>query len=125
MDITYPTDMTDVQWQAIARLIPAAKEGGRPREVDMRSLVNGIFYLVRTGCAWRMLPKEYPPWQTVYYYFARFKKDGTWQRIHDLLRTRVRHKNGKHKQPTAAILDSQSVKTTEKGGCTVMMQVKR
>jgi putative transposase len=125
MEVLYPTEMTDVQWQAIARLIPSAKEGGRPREVDMRSLVNGIFYLVRTGCAWRMLPKEYPPWQTVYYYFARFKKDGTWQRMHDLLRTRVRHKAGKHKQPTAAIIDSQSVKTTEKGGYTVTMRARR
>jgi putative transposase len=125
MEIVYATDMTDAQWQAIARLIPPAKEGGRPREVDMRSLVNGIFYLVRTGCAWRMLPKEYPPWQTVYYYFGRFKRDGTWERIHDLLRTRVRHKSGKQKQPTAAIIDSQSVKTTEKGGSMVMMQARR
>jgi putative transposase len=125
MQCVYPTDMTDTQWQAIARLIPPAKQGGRPRQVDVRSLMNGIFYLVRTGCAWRMLPKDYPPWPTVYYYFARFKKDGTWQRIHDLLRTRVRHKSGKHKQPTAAIIDSQSVKTTEKGGFTAMMQVRR
>ena len=125
MEIAYPTDITDAQWQAIVRLVPPAKEGGRPREVNMRSLVDGIFYLVRTGCAWRMLPKEYPPWQTVYYYFARFKKDGTCQRIHDLLRTRVRHKTGKHKQPTAAIIDSQSVKTTEKGGFTVTMQARR
>jgi putative transposase len=125
MEIAYPTEMTDAQWQAITRLIPPAKEGGRSREVDMRSLVNSIFYLVRTGCAWRMLPKEYPPWQTVYYYFARFKKDGTWQQIHDLLRTRVRHKVGKHKQPTAAIIDSQSVKTTEKGGYTVTMQARK
>jgi len=125
MELVYPTDMTDAQWEAVARLIPPAKEGGRPREVDMRSLLNAIFYMVRAGCAWRMLPKEYPPWQTVYYYFARFKKDGTWQRIHDLLRTRVRHKSGKHKQPTAAIIDSQSVKTTEKGGPMVMMQARR
>ena len=125
MEIVYPTDMTDVQWEAMSRLIPPAKDGGRPREVDMRSLLNGLFYLVRTGCAWRMLPKEYPPWQTVYYYFARFKRDGTWERIHDLLRTRVRHKSGKQKQPTAAIIDSQSVKTTEKGGSMVMMQARR
>ena len=125
MEIVYPTDMTDVQWEAMSRLIPPAKDGGRPREVDMRSLLNGLFYLVRTGCAWRMLPKEYPPWQTVYYYFARFKRDGTWQRIHDLLRTRVRHKSGKRKQPTAAVIDSQSVKTTERGGSMVMMQARR
>ena len=125
MELVYPTDMNDAQWEVISRLIPPAKKGGRPREVDMRSLLNGIFYAVRAGCAWRMLPKEYPPWQTVYYYFARFKRDGTWQRIHDLLRTRVRHKQGKHKQPTAAIIDSQSVKTTEKGGSMVMTQARR
>lgn len=125
MEFVYPTDMNDAQWEAVSRLIPPAKKGGRPRKVDMRSLLNGVFYVVRAGCAWRMLPKEYPPWQTVYYYFARFKRNGTWQRIHALLRTRVRHKQGKQKQPTAAIIDSQSVKTTEKGGCMVTMLARR
>lgn len=73
METAYPTDRNDAQWQAILRLIPAAKDGGRPRDVHVRSLVDGIFCLLRTGRAWRMLPREYPPWQTVYYYFARFK----------------------------------------------------
>ena len=112
----YPTDMTDAQWETIAPLIPPAKPGGRPRRVDMRAVSNGIFYIVRTGCAWRMLPKEYPPWETVYYYFARFKKDGTWQKIHDALRRPARVQSGRDPEPTAAIIDSQSVKTTEKGG---------
>ena len=116
MDANYPTDLTDEQWQAISRLVPPAKPGGRPRSVDMRQVLNGLFYLGRTGCAWRMLPKEYPPKDTVYYYFKTFRKDGTWKRIHDLLRRRVRLKHEKAQQPSAAILDSQSVKTTEKRG---------
>ena len=116
MDANYPTDLTDEQWQAIARLIPPAKPGGRPREVDMQQVLNGLFYIARTGCAWRMLPKEYPPKDTVYYYFKMFRLDGTWERIHDLMRKRVRAKHGKQHQPSAAILDSQSVKTTEKRG---------
>ena len=99
-----------------SRLIPPAKPGGRPREVNIRQVLNGLFYIARTGCAWRMLPKEYPPKDTVYYYFKAFRQDGTWERIHDLVRKRVRVKHGKQHQPSAAIIDSQSVKTTEKRG---------
>jgi putative transposase len=116
MEAIYPTDLTDEQWQAISRLIPPAKPGGRPREVNIRQVLNGLFYIARTGCAWRMLPKEYPPKDTVYYYFKAFRQDGTWERIHDLVRKRVRVKHGKQHQPSAAIIDSQSVKTTEKRG---------
>jgi putative transposase len=116
MEANYPTDMTDEQWQAISRLVPPAKPGGRPRVVDMRQVVNALFYVARTGCAWRMLPKDYPPKDTVYYYFKGFRQNGVWEHIHDLLRRRVRLKHGKLQQPSAAILDSQSVKTTEKRG---------
>jgi putative transposase len=116
MEAVYPTDLSDEQWLALSRLIPPAKPGGRPRTVNMRDVLNALFYLSRTGCAWRMLPSEFPPKDTVYYYFKNFRKDGTWERIHDLLRKRVRLKHGKLQQPSAAILDSQSVKTTEKRG---------
>ena len=116
MEAVYPTDLTDEQWQAITRLIPPAKGGGRPRSVNMREVLNALFYLARTGCAWRMLPKDYPPKDTVYTYFKKFRDDGTWKRIHGLACQRVRAKHGKQQQPSAAIIDSQSVKTTEKKG---------
>jgi putative transposase len=116
MEAVYSSDLSDEQWQALSRLIPSAKAGGRPRTVNMRAVLNALFYLARTGCAWRMLPKDYPPKDTVYYYFKRFRQDGTWERIHDLMRQRVRVKHGKQRQPSAAIIDSQSVKTTEKRG---------
>ena len=107
----YPTDMTDRQWDHIRRLIPPAKPGGRPRELDMRLVVNAIFYVVVGGIQWRMLPKEYPKWQSVYYYFRLWRDDGTWQRIHDTVRSQVRQRKGRHKHPTAGSIDSQSVKT--------------
>lgn len=116
MEAVYPSDLSNAQWLAMSRVIPPAKPGGRPRTVDMRQVLNALFYLARTGCAWRMLPQGYPPKDTVYYYFKRFRRDGTWERIHDLLRKRVRGKHGKRRQPSAAIIDSQSVKTTEKRG---------
>jgi putative transposase len=116
MEAVYPSDLSDDQWRAISRLIPSAKPGGRPRSVNMRQVLNALFYLSRTGCAWRMLPKDYPPKDTVYYYFKAFRKDGTWERIHDLIRKRVRMKDGKLLRPSAAIVDSQSVKTTDKRG---------
>src|SRR5437667_4653788 len=112
----YPSDLTDRQWDCIKELIPAAKPGGHPRTLEMRSVVNAILYLTVTGCQWRMLPREYPAWQSVYTYFRQFRDDGTWQRIHDTLRAQVRHQAGRHKHPTAGALDSQSVKTTQLPG---------
>lgn len=109
---TYPTDLTDRQWDCIRFLIPAAKPGGRSRTLDMREVINAMLYIVVSGCQWRMLPKEYPKWQSVYVYYAKWRDDGSWQRIHDTLRAEVRRKAGRHKHPTAACLDSQSVKTS-------------
>ena len=108
--------LSDGEWDLLEPLIPPAKPGGRPRQTDMREVLNGILYVLRSGCAWRMLPHDLPPWQTVYDYFRMWRQDGTWQRIHDTLRRQVRLQVGREEEPSAAILDSQSVKTTEKGG---------
>jgi putative transposase len=112
----YPTDLTDRQWNCIKELIPAAKPGGRPRSLEMRAVVNAILYSVVSGCQWRMLPREYPAWQSVYTYFRTFRDDGTWHRIHETLRAQVRQHAGRHKHPTAGALDSQSVKTAQGPG---------
>jgi len=93
-------------------LLPEAKLMGRPRELEMRQVVNAIFYLLVSGIQWRMLPKDFPKWQSVYYYFRQWRLDGRFKRIHDSLRAQLRDKEGRHKHPTAGCLDSQSVKTT-------------
>lgn len=98
-------------------LIPKRKVMGRPREVDMRRVLDAVLYVTRAGCAWRLLPREhFPPWQTVYGYFRQWSRGGIWQRMHDTLRARVREKAGRHKHPTAGSIDSQSVKTTATAG---------
>lgn len=112
----YPTDMTDEQWYFIRRWLPSSPPIGADRSVDMRRIVDGIFYVSRSGCQWRLLPKTYENWSTTYGYFNRWRKDGTWERIHDTLRCDVRQQVGRDPTPSAAILDSQSVKTTETPG---------
>ena len=109
----YPSDLTDQQWALIEPLLPEAPAGpaGRPAEHEKREIVNAILYINRAGCSWRMLPKDFPPWKTVYWYFQRWRKDGTVDRIHDALRERVRIKEGReHPEPSAGIIDAQVVK---------------
>jgi putative transposase len=108
----YPTDLTDRQWECIRKYIPPAKPGGRPRTLDMRGVINAILYIVVGGCHWRMLPRSYPNWKSVYHYFREWRDDGTWQRIHDKLRAELRRKVGRDKQATAGCMDSQSIKGT-------------
>ena len=112
----YSTDLTDDQWEVLRPLLPDAKPGGRPRSADLREVVNAMLYLLRTGCPWRSLPHDLPPWGTVWAYFRRWRDDGTLDRLHDDLRASVRAEAGRDPDPSAAILDSQSVKTAEKGG---------
>jgi putative transposase len=121
----YPSDLTDDQWSHIVQFIPPAKPGGRPRSVVMREVVNGILYLNRTGCPWRLLPHDLPPWGTVHWFYRRFRIDGVWDHIHDRLREDVRVAAGKEPTPSAAVIDSQSTKTTEKGGYTGTTQARK
>lgn len=111
----YASDMTDEQWAVIEPMLPEYK-WGRPRELDMRQVVNAIFYIDKTGSQWAMLPKEYPKYQSVYHHFARWSREGAWEAINTALREQVRVADGREAQPSAASLDSQSVKTTEVGG---------
>ena len=112
----YPSDVSNQQWTILEPLIPPAKPGGHPRTTDIREVINAILYLDRTGGQWRALPHDFPPWSTVWTYFRTWRNDGTWQRIHTTLREKTRLKQGRKSTPSAAIIDSQSVKTSQKGG---------
>lgn len=112
----YDTDLTDVQWELIAPMIPRARAGGRPRKASSRELVDAIFYFLRAGVAWRLLPHDLPPWQTVYYYLRRWQEEGVWQHVHHALVLADRKRCGREASPSAAILDSQSVRTADQKG---------
>jgi transposase len=112
----YPTDLTDVQWAAIAELVPQARRGGRPRRTSPPEVVNAILYMLRGGQAWRLLPHDFPPWQTVYSYLRRWQAEGVWQRIHHAVLMADRERAGREASPTAAIIDSQSVRTGDQKG---------
>lgn len=114
--LRYPSDLTDGEWEILAPLIPPAKRGGRPREVDIRAVIGGLLYVLETGCPWRHLPKDFPPKSTVHSYFELWAWDGTLAHIHDALYVAVREREGREASPSAALLDSQSAKSVQKGG---------
>jgi putative transposase len=121
----YPSDLTDAQWEAIKDLIPPAKPGGRPRTTEMRQVLNAINYLLRTGCQWAFLPRDFPPKSTVNDYFCEWGQAEVWEEMHDILRDEVRAQAGRETSPSAAVIDSQTVKTTEKGGRAASMAARK
>ncbi len=123
--MAYHSDLTDSEWAVIAPLIPAAKPGGRPRRVDIQAILNALFSQQRMGCQWRYVPKEYPAWSTVWSYFWRWRQAGIWEQLYTQLREALRRQAGRDATPSAAISESQSVKTTQKGGRAAMMAARK
>jgi putative transposase len=121
----YPSDMSDDEWAILEPLLPPSKPGGRPRSANMREVMNGIFYVLRGGIPWRFLPKEFPPWKTVYHYFRFWRMEGTWEMLNTRLREQVRRQLGREATPSAGVMDSQSAKTTERGDLADMMAARR
>ena len=114
-DLRYPSDLTDAEWALVSPLIPPARRGGRKRSVNVREVLNAIFYVLATGCQWKALPKDLPPSSTAHFYFMLWDWDGALERIHDALYVAVREAAGREASPTAAIIDSQSAKAAQKG----------
>src|ERR1700674_3826088 len=117
----YSSDLSDKEWALLEPMVPAAKPGGRPRTSNMREVVNAIFYVLKTGCQWENLPGDFPPYSTVFDYYNQWRKNKVWQQFNDALREQVRLSEGRAATPSAAVIDSQSVKTTEKGGSAASM----
>jgi putative transposase len=116
MEKYYSTDLSDGEWECLELLVPPPSKRGRPRTHSTRQILNAIFYLLKSGCPWRLLPKDFPPWETVYWWFGRWRRDGTFERLNATLRQRLRSRLGRNPQPSAGIADSQSAKTTGVGG---------
>lgn len=112
----YPTDLSDAEWSYLEPHLPAASQRGRPRVHSYREILNAVFYLLKTGCQWRMLPREFPPFKTVFNYFRQWRLDGTWERINQAIRERLRVRIGRNPEPSAGIVDAQSAKTSGVGG---------
>ena len=121
----YPSDLTDKEWKLLAQFVPRPKKRRRPPQYSRKAILNAIFYLVRSGCTWRMLPKEMPPWRIVYYYYARWQRDGLWQHIADYLRRRVREKHAKKKPLALRSSTARVLRHLPSPECEAMMQQRR
>jgi transposase len=120
--LRYPSDLTEEEWGQLAARIPPARRGGRKRTVNIREVLNGLLYVLSTGCQWRAIPTDLPPRSTIFDYFARWQADGTLREIHATLYVRCRAQAARHQSPSASLIDSQSVKSAEKGGPTLILR---